>query len=84
MIKKLELENKTWFRAIKVVYVLFVIFSYIMAVGLSVDLIVDGESGYWFLLVVPVLFALATIIPRLLRYIFYYVYLGEHKSLMKY
>lgn len=74
-----------WYRAVKVLYFIFVIACYLIATAGVVGAIVasfieEAEfSGWWLFLIIPISFPLAWLVSQIPKWIFYYIVLGSIK-----
>lgn len=79
----ISLNGKAWYRALKVLYFIYVIFCYFIAIAGIIGAIIASFieeadfSGWWLLLIIPISFPLAWIISEIPKRIFYYIYLGK-------
>ena len=80
------LDSKPWYRAVKVLYFVFVGFCYAVAIGSTVAFWLDGGlniSLIWItildILFVPWAIFWAWLVSKIPKWIFYYIYFGSIK-----
>jgi hypothetical protein len=73
-----DLDNKPWFRALKVIYILYNIFCYGFTLFMViVSFIVSFEEGGWWWLIVFVAYPIVWIAIKIPKWIFFYIFFGN-------